>query len=830
MDRRRMRKPATFAVAAVAIAWLPQTLVAQAPGPTDAAQFDPPGTKYATGSLENDPEVESATPMAPHHRAYLPVAVDLTSRMPTVGDQGNSQSCVAWATAYAARSYYTGALERRNIAAAENLPSPSYVYHLARPAGCDVGTSFARVGAVLRHGALSMAEAPFTDACVSPAPPAVVARAHDFRIRGWNRVDYTRPNDVKGQLAKSNPVLIDFQVSSAFQNWRGSRTFMEPRPFANDKDAGWHAMTLIGYDERRQAFRVQNSWGTGWGDSGYAWLGYDILRTRVRGTYVLDVGPLRPRPVADVTPPRPPVVQPAPKPAPVVQPTPPKPAPVVQPTPPKPAPVVQPQPPQPVTVTATRPGVALIIGNSGYARGQLATSRANADVVAETLRGAGYNVTELYDTRKDEIRGALRGFLDQVAAAGPDAVAFFYFAGDVAQAGGRNYLVPVDAEIAGVNDVPRQGLRLDGLVDELARLPAAARILVVDAAHEHGYGQGTPDLVPPGLAAMTAPAGTMIAFAAAPGRIAAQNAGPYTLYTATLVRLMRQTGVELDEAFKATRQQVQELSHGDAVPWTTGNLPVRITLFPAAPTPPTPVGPAPAPNVPPAPVVTTPVVPAPVPGLRLADLQTLACGRVTVDTRGGQSILNGYVASDDDLNRVKLIAASVPGTSLGNVLVAPWPQCEALQTLEKPLAIEDRPTIDIGPAAQLHGGELLKIQVRAPAKISYLYVSYIQADGSVVHLVQPSGLVPQPTLPRQLLVFGSGEGGAPKFTISPPFGREMIIAIASRSPLFDQALPPQQTERDYLSDLRRALIYKPDPNMPDRELAAAITTLQTSER
>jgi Domain of unknown function (DUF4384) len=123
-----------------------------------------------------------------------------------------------------------------------------------------------------------------------------------------------------------------------------------------------------------------------------------------------------------------------------------------------------------------------------------------------------------------------------------------------------------------------------------------------------------------------------------------------------------------------------------------------------------------------------------------------------------------------------------------------------------------------------------QIQVGSPAQISYLYVSYIQADGSVVHLVQPSGLVPQPTLPRQTLVFGSGEGGKPKFTVGPPFGREMIIAIASRSPLFDHELPAHQTERDYPSELRQALIYKPVPDMPDRELAAAMTTLQTGAR
>jgi hypothetical protein len=46
----------------------------------------------------------------------------------------------------------------------------------------------------------------------------------------------------------------------------------------------------------------------------------------------------------------------------------------------------------------------------------------------------------------------------------------------------------------------------------------------------------------------------------------------------------------------------------------------------------------------------------------------------------------------------------------------------------------------------------------------------------------------------------------------------------------DPAVEQQQTERDYLTALRRALVYKPSTDMPGRELAASITTLQTRER
>ena len=238
------------------------------------------------------------------------------------------------------------------------------------------------------------------------------------------------------------------------------------------------------------------------------------------------------------------------------------------------------------------------------------------------------------------------------------------------------------------------------------------------------------------------------------------------------------------------------------------------------------VKPPPAPPIDPTPV--PPVVTPPTPqSFTLSQLAALTCGKVSVRRDGKSNILDGYVGSESDLELVKAVAANVPDTSVGDVLFAPWPQCEALQTLERPLATSDRPAIEFGPTNRFRNGDSLNITIRSPEQIGYLYVSYVQADGSVVHLVQPSGLVPQPTLPRQTLSFGGGQNGGATFTIGPPFGREMIIAVASRSPLFDHALPAQQTERDYLTELRRALIYKPSPDLPDRELSASIATLQT---
>ncbi|MBE6544387.1 MAG: hypothetical protein E7675_08310, partial [Ruminococcaceae bacterium] len=58
---------------------------------------------------------------------------------------------------------------------------------------------------------------------------------------------------------------------------------------ASGKDAGGHQVTIVGYDDNITAkcngvtlkggFLVSNSWGTGWGNSGYIWIMYDAVNT-----------------------------------------------------------------------------------------------------------------------------------------------------------------------------------------------------------------------------------------------------------------------------------------------------------------------------------------------------------------------------------------------------------------------------------------------------------------------------------------------------------------------------------------------------------------------
>ena len=163
-----------------------------------------------------------------------------------------------------------------------------------------------------------------------------------------------------------------------------------------------------------------------------------------------------------------------------------------------------------------------------------------------------------------------------------------------------------------------------------------------------------------------------------------------------------------------------------------------------------------------------------------------------------------------------------------DVQLRPWPQCEVLLTLDKVLRSDDQPQVTTNSGqTQFKKADQVSFEVKTPKKPAYIYISYIQADGTVINLKQPP--VTGPSLSATKLVFGDGLEGRSKFTVAPPFGREMVVVLASASPLFETRLPSKQTEREYLSALRKAIVYKADPKMPDRELSAAFLGIETGE-
>ena len=133
--------------------------------------------------------------------------------------------------------------------------------------------------------------------------------------------------------------------------------------------------------------------------------------------------------------------------------------------------------------------IAVVIGNGAYPSDALATAANDAGLIAQTLQAAGFDVVGARDLDGATLRATLREFSDKAAASGPDTVAMVYFAGYGVQFEGENYLVPIDARMTRDADVPIEGVRVSDFTKSLAALPLKARIIVLDAARIHHFGE-----------------------------------------------------------------------------------------------------------------------------------------------------------------------------------------------------------------------------------------------------------------------------------------------------------------------------------------------------
>jgi uncharacterized caspase-like protein len=240
----------------------------------------------------------------------------------------------------------------------------------------------------------------------------------------------------------------------------------------------------------------------------------------------------------------------------------------------------------PASAAPSEKRLALVIGNSSYRAKTLATSVNDAALIAQTLRAAGFDVVGARDLDEDLLRQTFRDFVDSVAKAGPEAVAAIYFAGYGLQLEGENYLVPIDANFTDASEVPHQALALSEQIRALGELHLKASFIMLDA------GRASPFVLsgqPPagGLAWVEPEPNMLIAFNAAPGTVAPDNASGYGAYSKALAEMIRAGGITPADLFDRVRLRVNELTGGAYVPWDSSRIETPFVFFergPGAPT------------------------------------------------------------------------------------------------------------------------------------------------------------------------------------------------------------------------------------------------------
>ena len=216
----------------------------------------------------------------------------------------------------------------------------------------------------------------------------------------------------------------------------------------------------------------------------------------------------------------------------------------------------------------SRKRVALVIGNSSYKSAPLKNPVNDSRAMAGTLRRIGFDVEEKTDLGYVAMNKAVEGFGKRLAAGG---VGLFYYAGHGVQVQGANYLLPVDADIDDENEVRYKAVDAGLVLAKMEQARGDVNLVVLDACRNNPFARSFRSATR-GLASMDAPSGSMIAYATAPGKTAADGSGRNGVYTEELIRMMETPGLSVEEAFKRVRKAVMTRTKSAQVPWESSSL------------------------------------------------------------------------------------------------------------------------------------------------------------------------------------------------------------------------------------------------------------------
>jgi Papain family cysteine protease len=192
----------------------------------------------------------------------LPSAHSLTDYLPPAEDQGRTQMCVGFSLSYI-KSCHEAIEELWDTRLPQHRFSPAAIYSQI-PHGPDGGASIVDgLEFLKRTGCTTLSGS---------------SKGRKYRIYDYYAVNPADSTRLKSLLAGGIPIAASVQSVPALHGHRGSGVITTYNATPND---GYHALTVVGYDDRRGsagAFLVQNSWGTSWGDGrGRGWISYSLF-------------------------------------------------------------------------------------------------------------------------------------------------------------------------------------------------------------------------------------------------------------------------------------------------------------------------------------------------------------------------------------------------------------------------------------------------------------------------------------------------------------------------------------------------------------------------
>lgn len=242
---------------------------------------------------------------------------------------------------------------------------------------------------------------------------------------------------------------------------------------------------------------------------------------------------------------------------------------------------------------ATERKVALVIGNSDYLHAvTLPNPAKDAKLMALTFQKAGFETMEGVDLDRAEMNAIIDRFTE---AAFEADIAVVYYAGHGLQVDGRNYIIPVDAELSSAAHLRTRAIEVDSIMKAMPTDPGAG-IIILDACRDNPLARTLAASLPAsrssamgqGLAQVDTNAvssgrgGVLIAYATDPGAVALDGKGTNSPYTEALARHIATPGLEIQSALTRVRSDVTGATDGRQRPWHNASLGREIFIGGAA--------------------------------------------------------------------------------------------------------------------------------------------------------------------------------------------------------------------------------------------------------
>src|ERR1700675_666825 len=212
--------------------------------------------------------------------------------------------------------------------------------------------------------------------------------------------------------------------------------------------------------------------------------------------------------------------------------------------------------------------VALLIGNNNYATTPLRNAANDARDLGEALKELGFHVIVRENASRKDMIDAIREFGQAIDGA---STALFFYAGHAMQFKDRNYLIPIDAAMGSEEDVTFFSVEIGQIFDRMDRARTRFNFLILDACRDNPFAASF-KVSSAGLAQMGSPSGTLIAYATAPGSVAADGYGRNGIYTKHILQNIRVNDLPVEIMFKRVREGVERETRKLPTPWDSSAL------------------------------------------------------------------------------------------------------------------------------------------------------------------------------------------------------------------------------------------------------------------